>query len=101
MAWDSNPSKRFLLLPNLSDGLWGAPSAGPGLKQLGCVVYSPLSSTEVKNDWSYTSASPMCCYGMDKDNYTFYLSAFVLVLIFFLILKNSKCECIIFFSAVD
>jgi len=41
----------------------------PGLKKLGCVDYWPSLSTEVKNDWSYTSASPICCHGMDNDNY--------------------------------
>jgi hypothetical protein len=62
----------------------------PGLKQLGCVDYWPSSSTEVKNDWSYTSVSPIGCHGMDKDSYTFfYLFAFVLVLNFFLIFKKT------------
>lgn len=62
----------------------------PGLKQLGCVDYSPSSSTEVKTDWSYTSASPIRYHGMDKDNYDFfYLFPFVLVLNFF----NLKKQC--------
>jgi len=45
-----------------------------GVKWPGYVVYcSPLSSAEIKNDWSYASASPMCLCGMDRDNCSFTL----------------------------
>lgn len=30
--------------------------------------HSPPSSAMVKNEWSYTSASPICLHGMDRDN---------------------------------
>jgi hypothetical protein len=29
------------------------------------------SSVKVKNEWSYTSAYPVCLYGMGRDNFTF------------------------------
>jgi hypothetical protein len=33
----------------------------------------PLTSiSDVKNDWSHTSAPPMCLHGLDKDIFTFY-----------------------------
>jgi len=30
----------------------------------------PVSSAKVKNEWSYTSAPPMCLHGLDRDKYT-------------------------------
>jgi hypothetical protein len=36
-------------------------------------MHSSLSSAEVKNEWSYTSKSPIRLHGMDKDNFAFYL----------------------------
>jgi len=30
-----------------------------------------LSSAEVKNEWSCTTAHPICLHGMDRDNFTF------------------------------
>ena len=36
----------------------------------GDVEHSPLSSAEVKNEWSYTSAPPICLNGSDKDSFT-------------------------------
>ena len=44
-------------------GTWGKPT---GIK------FNPshISSTEVKNDWSYTSTPPICLCGLDRD--TFY-----------------------------
>ena len=36
------------------------------------VDYAPPCSAEVKNEWSYTSDSPMCLRGMDRDNFGFF-----------------------------
>jgi hypothetical protein len=33
--------------------------------------YSPPSTAEVKNDWSYTSTHPTSLQGMYKNNFTF------------------------------
>ena len=42
------------------------------IKWLGCEIdHWPPSSTEVKNEWSSTSAQPTCLH--DKDNFTFYI----------------------------
>jgi hypothetical protein len=44
-----------------------------GVKRLGCEVNrSPPSNTEVKNEWSYTSVSPLCLHGVDRDKFTFF-----------------------------
>jgi len=32
---------------------------------------SPIPSEEVKNEWSYTSAPPICLHGVDRDNFVF------------------------------
>ena len=44
-----------------------------GGKAAGCVNYSPVSSTEVKNDWSFTSSSPVCLCGVDRGNFICFL----------------------------
>jgi len=31
--------------------------------------HSPLSSTIVRNEWCYSSGSPLCLFGMHKDSY--------------------------------
>jgi len=31
---------------------------------------SPLSSDEVKNDWSFATTPPMCLHGVDDDSFT-------------------------------
>jgi len=33
--------------------------------------HSPPSSSKVKNEWSYTGNSPVCIYGIHRDNFTF------------------------------
>jgi len=44
----------------------------PGVQWPGCDVdHSLPPSAEVKNKWSFTSASPVCLNGMGKDNFTF------------------------------
>jgi len=35
------------------------------------VNHSPPSSAEVKNEWSYTFAPPVCLYGLNRDKFTF------------------------------
>ena len=43
-----------------------------GIKQLRCDMnLSPPSSAEVKNEWSYTSASCICLKGVDRDSCIF------------------------------
>jgi hypothetical protein len=45
----------------------------PEVKQPVFEVYQlRLSIDKVKNGWSYTSAPPVCIYGMDKDNFYLY-----------------------------
>jgi hypothetical protein len=64
-------SKWFFSSPNHPDWLWSLPSIlfFPGDKALWHDVdHSPLSSDEVKNDWSFTSTPPICLHGMDEDN---------------------------------
>jgi hypothetical protein len=36
-------------------------------------VSNPLSSAEVKNECSYTSASPTCLCGTDREDFIFYV----------------------------
>jgi len=44
----------------------------PGLKRSGCEAdHLLLSSVEVKNEWSYTSASSIRLHGVDEDIFTF------------------------------
>jgi len=38
--------------------------------------HSPPSSGEVKKEWSYTSASPLCLRIMRRENLTFCLPAY-------------------------
>ena len=42
------------------------------------VDHSTPSSDEVKNEWRYTSIPPICIYGADKNNVTFFFSFFFL-----------------------
>jgi hypothetical protein len=39
------------------------------------VNHTPPSSAEVKNEYSYTSTSPLWLYGVDREN-SFFLTAF-------------------------
>ena len=69
MVWESNSGrgKRFFLLQNRPDLLWGPPRywdsfpriARPSLE----VDYSPPRSTDIKNKWSYTPTPPICVCG--------------------------------------
>jgi len=31
----------------------------------------PVFSAKIKNEWGCASLSPVCLYGMDRDNFTF------------------------------
>jgi hypothetical protein len=42
-----------------------------GVKRPGRDVHARPSSARVKNEWSYTSASPVYIRGVDRDNFTF------------------------------
>jgi len=77
----SNPgrSNKFIYSPKRPGRLWGSYSIGngasfPGLKRRGSEThYSPLSSSEVKNELIFTSVPSTCLYGVYRDNLTFYL----------------------------
>jgi hypothetical protein len=50
------------------------PGFFPGVKRQGREVqHSPASSTDVENEWSYTSPSPVCFHGVNRDiNFAFF-----------------------------
>jgi len=72
--------REFFLLQNCPDRLWspcsllfdGYQDSFPGrVKQPGREVnHSPPSTVEVKNEWSFTSASPICHCGVDREDFT-------------------------------
>ena len=37
------------------------------------IYHSPVSSAELKNEWSYTSTPPICLHDAARHNFTFYL----------------------------
>jgi hypothetical protein len=59
------------LLPRLSTGVISRDKAAGG-----DVEHSPLSIAEVKNEWTYTSAAPLCLKDMDKGNFTVCAASF-------------------------
>jgi hypothetical protein len=85
MVQGLNPSKgkRVFFPPKRLDQLWGPPSllfsgyeySFPGVKWPVFKVYrSPRSNAEVKNELSYTSAPAVCLHGVDRDDFTFFIS---------------------------
>jgi hypothetical protein len=59
----------------LLDGCWGS---FPRAKWLGRDVdHSLSSSAEVKHEWSYTAALPVCLRVMDRDSFIFFSSCIV------------------------
>jgi hypothetical protein len=49
---------------------WGS---FPRLKRQGPkFIHSPLSSAEVQNEWSWTSAPPVCLHGLETDKFTLF-----------------------------
>ena len=46
----------------------------PAVKQLWCEAnHSPLSSTQIKNDWSNSSTPPIYHHVVHRDNFTLYM----------------------------
>jgi hypothetical protein len=67
---------------NRPDRLWGPPTplfneyrrSFPRLKRPGREVFhSSQSSSEIKNEWIYTSTPPLCFHGVDRVNFTLYI----------------------------
>jgi hypothetical protein len=52
----------------MGTGVLSPGDMGPGRE-----VNSSPSSAQVKNEWSYTAASPVLAYGVDRINSAFYL----------------------------
>jgi hypothetical protein len=78
---NSGRVKRFSSSPKRPHWLWGPPSLVfigylvyfPVVKRSGCGVdHSSPSSAEVKNEWSYTSAPPICHHSVDRHSFNFY-----------------------------
>jgi len=73
MVWGSNSGrgKRFFLLQNRPDLLWGPPrywDSFPRMERSRLEVdYSPPRSTDIKNKWSYTPTPPICVRGVDGN----------------------------------
>ena len=72
--------RSFYIVQNVRPAL-GPPSLGgyrcfiQGIMQPGRDVdHSPPSSAEFKNEWSCISSSPVCLYGLQWDNFTFFFS---------------------------
>ena len=72
---------RVFSSPKCPYWLWDAPSllfsgyqaSFPGLKWPECEVNHSLPfSAKVKDEWSCTSALPLCLHGMDRENFSFY-----------------------------
>jgi len=75
--------RSFYIVQNVRPAL-GPPSLGgyrcfiQGIMQPGRDVdHSPPSSAEFKNEWSCISSSPVCLYGLQWDNFTFFFHAFL------------------------
>ena len=75
--------KKLVSSPETSRPSWGPPSpkfswfclSFSEVKRPGHDVnHSPLSSNEVKNEWSYTSTPPVHLHGEIRDNFTFFLT---------------------------
>jgi hypothetical protein len=52
-------------------------------------IKPPLSSTEVRNGWSYTSTPPTCLHDVDRNNFTFLVSIYLSM--YYLIRKPLAC----------
>jgi len=78
-------ARDFFPSPKHPDRLWTPLTIqfnGTGVRWVGRDIdHSPSSSAEVKNEWSYTSTSPICLHGMDRENFNFYLK-FITVAVF-------------------
>jgi len=58
-------------------GLWSASISSQILFRDTLSFYLPPSSAEVKNEWSYTSAVPICPNGMCRDDFPYIINLFV------------------------
>ena len=79
-GWNPGRSKKMSLFSKSPDRLWGPPSLlsnwyrcyFPGVKRpRRDVDHAPPSSTEVKNEWSYTSTPPTCLHDAHRGTFTF------------------------------
>ena len=77
--------KRVSRLQDRSDRLWSPPTflvCGyrlffSAVERLGREVgHSPPPSTEVKNEWSWTSTFPICLHGVYEESYFFFLKPY-------------------------
>lgn len=68
--------KRIFCSAEREERPWGPPSllfkayrdSSPGVRRPGCeIAHIPSCSAEVRNGCSYTSTSPVCIYGVDKE----------------------------------
>jgi len=85
----SNPVRgsKFFSFSNRAHLLWGQPSfqfsgyegSLPGVtRPVRC--YPPGFSVEVKSEWSYTSVSPVCFYGVNSEHCVFHMAMALFVL---------------------
>jgi hypothetical protein len=66
-----SPDRSWVPLIPLFKGFRGS---FEGIKRQGSEVnYSPPSSAQVKNEWSYPSTPPTRLHGMDRENFILYL----------------------------
>ena len=65
--------------PNIQTGSGTQPSLPTSVNQGSFpgheVHHSSPSGDKVKNEWSFTSTSPICLHGVQKDNFTSFMSA--------------------------
>jgi hypothetical protein len=90
-------ANRFFSSPKRSHRHWGPPNllfngyhyCFPGVKRLEREVgHSHPSSAQVKNEWSYISASPLYLHSVDRDN--FFTHAYVRIFSFINPLKTKS-----------
>ena len=67
MCFGFNIYENFFLPQNVQTGS----GVHPASYSNGEVNHSPPTSAKVKNEWSYTSTSPIWVHGMDKENFSF------------------------------
>jgi hypothetical protein len=82
IAYHIHPKTDFTFLITLDDVIT------PGVKRLGREAdHSPQSSTEVKNEWSYTSTPQYVfmawCLVKQRDNFALYIICILVLLSFF------------------
>jgi hypothetical protein len=78
--------KRFVF-SKMSRLVWGPPSL------LCSFSPSPISSTNVKSEWSYTPASPVSLHGTCRYSFTFTFTQIITLLIFYFFINFVYCFC--------